>query len=82
MQQRRNFKKQIPLDQRLAEQAKRLRKEAEGTAPRAERDELIRLAPASRDGRSNGRVAVVAKRADTAVMPEYRLRGRLRWSFY
>ena len=28
MRQRRSFKKQIPLDQRLAEQAKRLRKEA------------------------------------------------------
>ena len=44
MKQRRNFKKQIPLDQRLAKQAKRLRKEAESTPPGAGRDELIRLA--------------------------------------
>ena len=38
MQQRRGF------DQRLGEQAKRLRKEAQGTPPGIERDKLIRLA--------------------------------------
>ena len=54
MQQRRSFKKQIPLDQRLAEQAKRLRKEAEGTAPGAGRDELIRLARQAETGAQMG----------------------------
>ena len=44
MQQRRNFRKQAPLDQCLGERAKRLRKEAQGTPPGVERDNLIRLA--------------------------------------
>jgi hypothetical protein len=44
MQQRRNFRKHAPLDQRLVERAKRLRKEAQGTPPGVERDNLIRLA--------------------------------------
>jgi hypothetical protein len=44
MQQRRRFQQQPPLDQRLGEQAKRLRKEAQGTPPGVERDKLIRLA--------------------------------------
>ena len=44
MQQRRGFKQQAPLNQRLGEQAKRLRKEAQGTPPGVERDKLIRLA--------------------------------------
>jgi hypothetical protein len=44
MAQRRNFKGQLPLDQRLGEQAKRLRKEAQGTPAGVERDKLIRLA--------------------------------------
>ena len=38
------FPKQTPLDQRLGERAKRLRKEAQGTPPGVERDNLIRLA--------------------------------------
>lgn len=42
--QRRRFKQTPPLDQRLEEQAKRLRKEAQGTPPGVERDKLIRLA--------------------------------------
>ncbi len=44
MQQRRHFKKSAPLDQRLALQAERLRKEAQGMRPGIERDRLIRLA--------------------------------------
>jgi len=44
MQQRRGFKQQVPLNQRLGEQAKRLRKEAQDTPPGVERDKLIRLA--------------------------------------
>jgi hypothetical protein len=44
MQQRGNFRQQPPLDQRLGERAKRLRKEAQGTPPGVERDKLIRLA--------------------------------------
>lgn len=42
--ERRRFKQPAPLDQRLAEQAERLRKEARGTPPGIERDRLIRLA--------------------------------------
>jgi hypothetical protein len=42
--QRRNFKETAPLDQRLTEQAERLRKEAKDTPPRIERERLIRLA--------------------------------------
>nr|WP_249134921.1 hypothetical protein [Bradyrhizobium sp. AUGA SZCCT0222] len=38
---RRRFKPTAPLDQRLAEQAERLRKEAQGTPPGVARDNLI-----------------------------------------
>jgi hypothetical protein len=43
-QQRRSFKQSAPLDQRLDEQAKLLRKEAKGTPPGVEREKLIRQA--------------------------------------
>jgi len=42
--QRRSFKENAPLNQRLTEQAERLRKEAQGTAPGVMRDQLIRQA--------------------------------------
>jgi hypothetical protein len=42
--QRRGFKQTAPLDQRLAEQAERLRKEAQGTPPGVARDTLLRRA--------------------------------------
>ena len=42
--QRRRFKENAPLNQRLTEQAERLRKEAQGTPPGATRDQLIRQA--------------------------------------
>ncbi len=38
------FKQTAPLDQRLQEEAKRLRKEAQGTPPGIERSKLIRKA--------------------------------------
>jgi hypothetical protein len=41
---RRHFTQTVPLDQRLAEQAERLRKEAQGTPPGVARDNLIRRA--------------------------------------
>ncbi|SIO33171.1 hypothetical protein SAMN05443247_04048 [Bradyrhizobium erythrophlei] len=44
MQQRRRFKQTTTLDQRLSEQAERLRKEAQGTPPGVERDDLLRRA--------------------------------------
>jgi hypothetical protein len=44
MMERRRFKQTTTLDQRLDEQAKRLRKEAQGTPPGVERDKLIRQA--------------------------------------
>nr|WP_246754217.1 hypothetical protein [Bradyrhizobium diazoefficiens] len=42
--QRRRFKQTTSLDQRLEEQAKRLRQEARGLPPGVERDRLIRRA--------------------------------------
>lgn len=42
--ERRRFKQTTTLDERLGEQAKRLRKEAQGTPPGVERDKLIRQA--------------------------------------
>ena len=42
--QRRSFKENVPLNQRLTEQAERLRKEAQGTPPGVMRDQLIRQA--------------------------------------
>jgi hypothetical protein len=42
--QRRRIKQDTPLDQRLAEQAKRLRNEARGIPPGIERERLIRRA--------------------------------------
>lgn len=42
--QRRRFKQTTSLDQRLEEQAKRLRQEARGIPPGVERDRLIRRA--------------------------------------
>lgn len=42
--QRRRFKQTTSLDQRLEEQAKRLRQEACGIPPGVERDRLIRRA--------------------------------------
>ena len=41
---RRRFEQIRPLDQRLEEEAKRLRKEAQGTPPGDEREKLIRRA--------------------------------------
>ena len=42
--ERRRFEQTAPLDQRLVEQAQRLRKEAQGTPPEIERRKLIRRA--------------------------------------
>ena len=44
MQERQRFKPFDPLDNRLSEEAERLRKEARGTPPGVERDRLIRRA--------------------------------------
>jgi hypothetical protein len=44
MQKRRHFTQSAPLDQRLTEEAQRLRKEAQGTPPGIERERLIRRA--------------------------------------
>jgi hypothetical protein len=44
MQQRRRFKQTAPLDQRLMEEAERLRKEARATPPGIARERLIRRA--------------------------------------
>jgi hypothetical protein len=42
--ERRRFKQTNPLDRRLEEQAKRLRREAEAVPPGVERDRLMRQA--------------------------------------
>ena len=42
--QRRHIQHDAPLDQRLVEEAQRLRKEAKGTHPGIEREQLIRKA--------------------------------------
>ena len=42
--QRRSFKENAPLDQRLTEQAERLRKAAKSTPPGIERETLMRQA--------------------------------------
>jgi hypothetical protein len=44
MQLRRRYGKAAPLEDRLAEEAKRLREEAKGLPPGAARDDLIRKA--------------------------------------
>jgi hypothetical protein len=44
VQQRRRVKQTSPLDQRLTDQAQRLRKEARGTPPGIEREQLLRRA--------------------------------------
>ena len=44
MVDRHGFKQSASLDQRLLEQAERLRKEARGTPPGVERDRLLKLA--------------------------------------
>jgi hypothetical protein len=44
MQERRRFEQIDPLDQRLSEEAQRLRKEARGSPSGVEREKLIRRA--------------------------------------
>lgn len=48
--ERRRFKQELPLDQRLLEQAERLRKEARGIPPGLERNRLLRLARQAKTG--------------------------------
>ena len=48
--QRRRFTQTAPLEERLEEQAKRLRQEARGTPPGIERDKLIRRARQAETG--------------------------------
>ena len=50
MQQRRRFKQSDSLEERLAEEAKRLREEAELLPPGAVRDEMIRKARQAETG--------------------------------
>jgi hypothetical protein len=71
-QQRRFNPTAPPLDQRLIEEAQRLRKEARGTHPGIERERLIRRA---RQAETPARITewlTSARPAAPAVMPEYR----------
>jgi hypothetical protein len=58
--QRRQFQNQ-PLEERLAEEAKRLRAEAKLLPPGARRENLIRRGSPSRDRLSHQRVAFIAR---------------------
>ena len=49
-QHRRRFKHNESLEQRLADEAQRLRKEAKGTPPGVERDRLLRRARQAETG--------------------------------
>ena len=53
MVDRHGFKQSASLDQRLLEQAERLRKEARGTPPGVERDRLLKLARQAETGAHN-----------------------------
>jgi hypothetical protein len=48
--ERRPFKRLAALDQRLLQQAERLREEARGTQPGIQRDKLLRLARQAETG--------------------------------
>jgi len=50
MQQRRRFKQTAPLEERLAQEVRRLREKAKGLPPGAARDEMIRKARQAETG--------------------------------
>lgn len=66
--QRRSFKQFAPLDQRLSQEAERLRKEATGTPPGIEREKLIRRARQAEDRCAHAGVAYVARPASAPLM--------------
>ena len=73
MQQQRRFNPTAPpLDQRLIEEAQRLRKEARGTHPGIERDRLIRRARQAETAARISEWLTSPRSAGSAVMPEYR----------
>jgi hypothetical protein len=72
MLERPHFKQSAPLDQRLEEQAKRVRKEAEDIPPGVKREKLMHPCPAGRDGCAHAGMADVPRPAGSSVMPEYR----------
>jgi hypothetical protein len=73
MQQQRRFNPTAPpLDQRLIEEAQRLRKEARGTHPGIERERLIRRARQAETAARITEWLKSARPAGPAVMPEYR----------
>ena len=61
MQQRSRFKRTQSLEERLAQEAKRLREEAKLLPPGALREELIRKARHAENSLSSERVAHVAR---------------------
>ena len=73
MQQQRRFNPTAPpLDQRLIEEAQRLRKEARGTHPGIERERLIRRARQAETGARISEWLTSPRPAGRAGMPEYR----------
>ena len=57
MPERRRFTQTTSLEERLAKEATRLRKQAQGTPPGIERERLVRKARRARDSFSYDRVA-------------------------
>jgi hypothetical protein len=71
-QQRRFNPTAPPLDQRLIEEAQRLRKEARGTHPGIERERLIRRARQAETAARINEWLTLPGPAGTPVMPDYR----------
>jgi hypothetical protein len=69
MKQRRRFKHQQSLEQRLEDEAMRLWKEARGIGPRIERDRLLRRARQAENGLANERVATIAGSGAAGLRP-------------
>jgi hypothetical protein len=69
--QRRRFKQFAPLDQRLSQEAGRIRKGAKGTPPGIEREKLVRRARQAETAAHAG-VAYIARPASAPLMPEHR----------
>jgi hypothetical protein len=72
--QRRRFKQFAPLDQRLSQEAGRVRKGAKGAPPGIEREKLIRRARQAETAAhaAHEGVAYIAQPASAPLMPEHR----------
>jgi hypothetical protein len=69
MQKRRRFKQEVSLEERLLEQAKRLRAEARSLRPGAQRSELLRRAKELEAGMRIANVLLSTSSEDKVLMP-------------